>query len=212
MHKMYHDHRIYLPRRRLSFADHVENQCLEPLGLALPKAFVEFPQTYNGRLSSIRVSGTDVVRPSGWYPKGEEGDEKPTFQPTAQLDFEIEVGTFISKPIPYGTRVTAKEAAEHIFGFVLLNDWSARDIQKYEMPPLGPFHSKGFITTISPWIVTLDALRSCTGGPPASNSTDIHPWLVADKDNHGVYDIEFKASVSRESIEAELSSPPSDRV
>jgi fumarylacetoacetase len=151
--------------------------------------------SYNGRLSSIAVSGTPVVRPNGFFPN--EGDKRPTFQPTQQLDFEIELGAFISTPIDSGAMVSAKMAADHIFGFVLLNDWSARDIQKYEMPPLGPFHSKGFITTISPWIVTLDALKACRSGPPpSSNVTDIHPSLVADEVHHGIYEIDLNASVS----------------
>ena len=150
---------------------------------------------YNGRVSTLCVSGTQVIRPQGYFVN--EGDRRPTFQETKQLDFEVELGAFISKPIPTGTRINAKEAADHIFGYVLLNDWSARDIQKYEMPPLGPFHSKGFITTISPWIVTLDALRYSMHQPPPSNSTDIHPMLVADDSNHGVYDIQFSAKITR---------------
>lgn len=154
--------------------------------------------TYNGRISSIKVSGTDVIRPCGFFPS--KGKSKPEFQPSEQLDFEVELGAFISGPIVMGTSVDAKAAADHIFGFVLHNDWSARDMQKYEMPPLGPFHSKGFITTISPWIVTLDALKGCRASPPASNSTKIHPMLVADENNHGVYDIEFRATVIRKLV------------
>ena len=148
---------------------------------------------YNGRVSSIRPSGTDVRRPSGFYPN--EGDERPTFQSSRQLDFEIEIGAFICKRVEFGDTVDAKVAADHIFGYVLHNDWSARDIQKYEMPPLGPMHSKGFLTTISLWVVTPDALEYSKAGPPISNGTHIHPALVADDKNHGVYDIELTASV-----------------
>ncbi|KIX06977.1 fumarylacetoacetase [Rhinocladiella mackenziei CBS 650.93] len=161
----------------------------------LPSAFTEYPMGYNGRISSIMVSRTGVRRPCGFYLS--PGDSRPTFQPSKQLDFEIELGAFISKPIDFGGTVDAKTAADHIFGYVLHNDWSARDIQKYEMPPLGPLHSKGFITTISPWVVTVDALKSSTAGPPTSNSTKIHPALVADEKDHGVYDIEFNATVIR---------------
>lgn len=150
---------------------------------------------YNGRLSSIRPSGTAVRRPCGFYLN--EGDSRPAYQPTRQLDFEIELGAFISRPVEHGCTIDAKAAADYIFGYVLHNDWSARDIQKYEMPPLGPLHSKGFITTISPWVVTPDALESSKAGPPASNSTRIHPALVADEKDHGVYDIEFTATVMR---------------
>jgi len=170
-------------------------QSLHPLGLKLPPAFTEYPMGYNGRLSSIRPSGAGVRRPSGFYPNG--ADSRSTFQPSRQLDFEIELGAFISKPIEFGSTIDARVAADHIFGYVLHNDWSVRDIQKYEMPPLGPLHSKGFITTISPWVVTLDALESSKAGPPTSNGTQIHPALVADDTNHGVYDIEFNASVIR---------------
>lgn len=118
------------------------------------------------------------------------------------MDFEIEMGAFISKPIQHGTTVDAKTAADHIFGYVLHNDWSARDIQPYEMPPLGPMHSKGYVTTISPWVVTVDALQSATAEPPTSNSTQIHPSMVADERNHGVYDIEYSATVARKSFQS----------
>ncbi|KIW99294.1 fumarylacetoacetase [Cladophialophora bantiana CBS 173.52] len=191
---------MHLPMKITDYTDsfssliHAQNS-MHPLGLELPRAFTEYPMGYNGRISSIRPSGTDVVRPSGFYLN--DGDSRPTFQPTKQLDFEIELGAFISKPIPFGTTVDANTAADHIFGYVLHNDWSARDIQKYEMPPLGPLHSKGFITTISPWVVTVDALDSSKTGPPTSNGTNIHPSLVADERNHGVYDIEFTAIVKR---------------
>lgn len=150
---------------------------------------------YNGRLSSIKISGVDVNRPCGLYPS--QDDKRPTFQPTRQLNFEVELGAFLSKPIESGSSVNAKVAADHVFGYVLLNDWLARDLQKYEMPPLGPFHSKGFITTISPWVVTLDALKSCRSGPPLSSRTDIHANLVTDEENHGVYEIKLQAHVSR---------------
>ena len=150
---------------------------------------------YNGRASSIEPSGTGVVRPCGFYRNDDE--KRATFRPTKELDFEIELGAFISTPIEYGTSVDAVAAADHIFGYVLHNDWSARDIQKYEMPPLGPMHSKGFITTISPWVVTPEALESCRSDPPISNTTQIHPALVADENKHGVYDISLTASVKR---------------
>lgn len=149
---------------------------------------------YNGRASSVRPSGVGVKRPSGFYVK--DGNSEAIFQPSEKLDFEVELGAFISGPIALGTSVSAAEAADHIFGYVLHNDWSARDIQKYEMPPLGPMHSKGFATTISPWVVTVDALASSKSQPPPSNDTRIHPALVTGED-HGVYDIEFTSTVKR---------------
>lgn len=115
------------------------------------------PIGYHGRASSIVVSGTPVQRPSG-QTKSDDAPA-PVFGSTKQLDYELEVGFFIgpgnemSKPIPIS------EAEHHIFGLCLVNDWSARDIQKWEYQPLGPFLAKNFATTISPWIVTLDALE-----------------------------------------------------
>ena len=88
--------------------------------------------------------------------RNESGEH--AFTPTKKLDMELELGVFISKPLNAGQILDIKYATNHIFGFVILNDWSARDIQGFEMAPLGPFHSKGFGTSISPWIVTIDAL------------------------------------------------------
>lgn len=119
------------------------------------------------------------------------------FKLTMAVDFEIELGAFIARPVPHGSTVNAKTAADHIFGYVLHNDWSARDIQPYELPPLGPMHSKGYVTTISPWVVTVDALESAIAGPPTSNKAEIHPSMVADERDHGNYNIEFNATVKR---------------
>lgn len=151
---------------------------------------------YYGRNGGLAVSGQDVVRPRGIYPSSE--GERARLQASRKLDFEIELAFFISAPIAPGEIVTAKEAAEHIFGFVLLNDWSARDIQKHEMAPLGVFHSKSFQTSISPWVITLDALRGSHAGPPASNSTEIESLLICDAADHGLFDLDFSAKVSRE--------------
>lgn len=82
-----------------------------------------------------------------------------TFAPSQKLDYEVELGMFVSNVVPYGQRVPASKAKDHIFGFVLLNDWTARDVQFYEMMPLGPFNGKAFATSISPWVVTLEALQ-----------------------------------------------------
>lgn len=178
----------------------MSHQSLLPLGLKVPAAFHDYPMGYNGRVSSIFVSGHPVHRPSGFFMKPDpNGVSKPSFQVSREIDFEIELGAFISKPVPHGSTIDAKTAADHIFGYVLHNDWSARDIQPYEMPPLGPMHSKGFVTTISPWVVTVDALESSTASPPPSNKTSIHPSLITDAKNHGVYDISFSVEVTRKS-------------
>jgi fumarylacetoacetase len=114
------------------------------------------PVGYHGRSSSIGVSGMEVRRPSGQTK--EDTAERPEFGPTRQLDYELEVGWFVGPGNPHGTPVPVAGAGEHLFGMTLLNDWSARDIQKWEYVPLGPFLAKNFATTISPWVVTMDAL------------------------------------------------------
>ena len=164
---------------------------------------------YNGRISSVAASDTEVVRPKGFF--ANEGDLHPTYQPTQQLDFEVELGVFMSAPIKAGKTVSAESAGDHVFGYVLLNDWSARDIQKYEMAPFGPFHSKSFLTSISPWVVTLDALKGSLSKPPASNSTSIAPILVCKTTDHGLYDISLSARVSRKLLFARQCASDIDR-
>ncbi len=114
------------------------------------------PIGYHGRASSIVLSGTPIHRPSG-QTKDDEADA-PSFGPSKVLDFELEVGFFIGAGNELGKPVRITEAEGHIFGLCLVNDWSARDIQRWEYQPLGPFLSKSFATTISPWIVTMEAL------------------------------------------------------
>src|SRR6201999_2216196 len=112
------------------------------------------PIGYHGRASSIVPSGTAVRRPWGQIAAG----GVPAFAPTRLLDYELEVGAFVGKPNALGDPVTIDEAREHLFGLCLVNDWSARDIQTWEYQPLGPFLAKSFATTISPWIVPMEAL------------------------------------------------------
>lgn len=164
--------------------------------IEIPPAFYEYPMAYNGRVSSIKVSGTDVIRPSGFYKA--KDDDRTKYQPCQWLDFEIEMGVFVSAPIEAGQAVTAKEAGEHIFGYVLLNDWSARDVQGHEMFPFGPFHGKSFLTSISPWVVVPEALSGSLCHPPESaRDSSVDTTLVNSADGHGVYDIAFSASLSR---------------
>jgi len=115
------------------------------------------PIGYDGRASSIVVSGTDIVRPKG-QSKG-DADPAPKFGPSRALCCELELGTVIGSGSRMFEPIPIAQASEHVFGFVLLNDWSARDIQKWEYVPLGPFLGKNFATSISPWVVTLEALR-----------------------------------------------------
>lgn len=117
------------------------------------------PIGYHGRASSVVVSGTPVVRPHGQL----AGPDGPRFAPAARLDLELEIGVWLSGGNPLGTPVPIAEAHEMIAGFCLLNDWSARDIQTWEYQPLGPFLAKNFLTTVSPWVVTPEALAPFRG-------------------------------------------------
>jgi fumarylacetoacetase len=114
------------------------------------------PIAYHGRVSSIGVSGQRVYRPYGQSVTA--GAAIPTFGPCAKLDYELELGVFVGRATRQGESLDVDDASKHLFGVCLLNDWSARDIQWWEMAPLGPFLAKNFATTVSPWIVTLDAL------------------------------------------------------
>lgn len=113
------------------------------------------PVAYNGRSSSVVVSGTPFHRPVGQF----QADGQVHFGPSRRLDIEVEFAAFISRGNELGRPIDVDQAEDHIFGFVLLNDWSARDIQFYEATLMGPFNGKGFCTTISPWVVPLEALE-----------------------------------------------------
>ncbi|MDW8263538.1 MAG: fumarylacetoacetase [Phycisphaerales bacterium] len=124
---------------------------------ALMPNWLYLPVAYHGRSSSIVISGTDLHRPRG-QTKADDAPA-PSFGPSRNVDFELEMGFFVGPGNPLGQPIPTSAAREHIFGLVLVNDWSARDIQKWEYVPLGPFLAKNFGTSISPWIVTLDALE-----------------------------------------------------
>jgi fumarylacetoacetase len=131
---------------------------------ALQPNWLHLPVAYHGRASSVVVSGTDVRRPKGQTKA--DNAPAPTFGPSRSLDFELEMGFFIGPGNPLGQPIPIEQAPEHIFGLVLVNDWSARDVQRWEYVPLGPFLAKNFATTISPWVVTLEALEPFrTAGP-----------------------------------------------
>jgi fumarylacetoacetase len=142
-----------------SSEDHARNVGMmfrDPDKALLPN-WKHLPVGYHGRASSIVISGTPIHRPKGQI--NPTDGPQPEFSPTRQLDFELEVAfvTFDGKPL--GQSISTAEAQDHIFGLMLFNDWSARDIQKWEYVPLGPFLAKNFASTISPWVVTLDALE-----------------------------------------------------
>lgn len=138
---------------------------------------------------------TDVVRPKGFFK--DPSNDGAVYQPSQQLDFENEFGASFSTPLEAGKNVTAKQAADMIFGFVFLNDWSSRDIQEHEMHPLGPLHSKSFLTSISPWVVMPETMSSSPCNGPHSKSRPISSILEVDGKNHGLYDVRFSTQVSR---------------
>lgn len=142
-----------------SSEDHARNvgtMFRDPAKALLPN-WKHLPVGYHGRSSSIVVSGTPVIRPQGQINPSDE--TPPTFGPTKQMDFELEVAFITFDGKAQGHRISTAEAEDYIFGMVLFNDWSARDIQRWEYVPLGPFLAKNFASTISPWVVTLDALE-----------------------------------------------------
>lgn len=128
----------------------------DPKNALLPN-WKHLPVGYHGRASSIVISGTPIHRPKGQIKPADA--ELPVFCPSQKLDFELEVAFITCSDTKLGSSVSVKEAEDHIFGLVLFNDWSARDIQQWEYVPLGPFLGKNFGSTMSPWIVTLDALE-----------------------------------------------------
>jgi fumarylacetoacetase len=139
---------------------------------ALPPNWLHIPIGYNGRASSVVVSGTPVIRPNGQL-KG-PADDAPRFGPSQRFDIELELGAIVGQPS--SGPIDVARAFENIFGYVLLNDWSARDIQAWEYQPLGPFQSKATATTISPWIVTAAALEPFRTSTPA-RETPLLPYL-----------------------------------
>ncbi len=130
---------------------------------ALPPNWLHLPIGYHGRASSVVLSGTDIRRPHGQI-KAPDAD-MPVFMPSQRMDFELEMGVFIGTGNTLGTPIAADAAPDHLFGMVLVNDWSARDIQRWEYQPLGPFLSKNLATSISPWVVPMAALAPfrCAG-------------------------------------------------
>ena len=157
---------------------------------ALFPNWLHLPVAYHGRASSLVASGTDLHRPLG-QTKADDAAQ-PTFGPSQAVDFELEMGLLIGRGNTLGEPIPIDRAAEQMFGLVLVNDWSARDIQKWEYVPLGPFLSKSFGTSLSPWVVTLDALEPFrTAGPvqdppPLEYLRTNEPWA---------FDIQLQVSI-----------------
>jgi fumarylacetoacetase len=177
----------------------------EPL---LPPNYRHLPFAYHGRASTIAVSGTPCRRPTGQVMR--RGAEAPAFEPSRSLDYELELAAFIGPGNAVGTPIPLAEAERHVFGLCLLNDWSARDIQGWEQRPLGPFLGKSFLTSISPWIVTLEALAPfrVPARPRGSDDPPLLPYLQAESDrNHGGIDIVVEAHLQSAAMRARAMAP-----
>ncbi|OAJ46781.1 fumarylacetoacetase [Pseudomonas marginalis] len=194
------DCQMHVPARINDYTDfyvgieHAQNvgKLFRPDNPLLPN-YKYVPIGYHGRASTIRPSGTDVRRPKGQTLPA--GQAEPTFGPCARLDYELELGVWIGQGNEMGDSIAIGDAAEHIAGFCLLNDWSARDIQAWEYQPLGPFLSKSFITSISPWVVTAEALEPFRTAQPARPEGDPQPlsYLLDQRDQAaGALDIELE--------------------
>lgn len=157
--------------------------------------YKQLPVGYHGRASSVVVSGTPIKRPSGQILNPEKPAEAlPIFSACRKLDFELELGCFVCKPNEMGDPVLIDTAEDNLFGVVLMNDWSARDIQSWEMVPLGPFNAKNFGTSISPWVVTMEALTPfLTKG--IENDQQILPYLD-EKRKENIYDIQLSVDLT----------------
>jgi fumarylacetoacetase len=153
---------------------------------ALQPNWLHMPIGYNGRASTVVVSGTKVRRPHGQLKP--PNTDHPSFGPCKRLDFELEMGAVIGQPSKMGEMLTEAQAEQMIFGFVLLNDWSARDIQQWEYVPLGPFQGKAFATSISPWVVTREALEPFRLHGPRQDPAPL-PYLQQTQPNN--YDLQL---------------------
>jgi fumarylacetoacetase len=180
----------------IEHATNVGKMFRDPENALLPN-WKHIPVGYHGRASSIVVSGTPIKRPKGQVmPKDATA---PVFKPSGRLDFELEMGFITGKNTQLGDSVSTTDAADYIFGLVLFNDWSARDIQKWEYVPLGPFLSKSFGSSMSPWIVTLEALEPFKVAGPKQDPK-VLPYLKYTGKNN--YDIQLEVALQPKNSEA----------
>ncbi|MEP5729012.1 MAG: fumarylacetoacetase [Sulfitobacter sp.] len=166
---------------------------------ALPPNWLHIPIGYNGRASTVVVSGTDIVRPNGQLKAPDAA--MPSFGPCKRLDIELEMGAIVGTSTDIGQPVSVAQADEMIFGYVILNDWSARDIQAWEYQPLGPFQAKAFATSISPWIVTKAALDPFRASTP-EREFELLPYLQ--EPGPMIYDIDLSVTLQPEGGTAEV--------
>jgi fumarylacetoacetase len=166
---------------------------------ALQPNWLHMPVGYNGRASTVVVSGTRVKRPRGQLKP--PNVEAPSFGPCKRLDFELEMGAIIGQPSAMGEMLSETQAEAMIFGFVLLNDWSARDIQQWEYVPLGPFQGKAFATSISPWVVTREALEPFRVQGPEQNPAPLGYLQQAKPNNYDLQlDVDLRAAGTAEPV------------
>ena len=161
---------------------------------ALQPNYKHLPVGYHGRASSVVVSGTPIRRPNGQILENPTAEKKvPSFSPCRKLDIELELGAFVCKANNMGEPISIGEAEESLFGVVLMNDWSARDIQAWEYVPLGPFNAKNFGTTISAWVVLAEALEPFLA-KGLENDSELLPYL-REKKTDNVYDIKLQVDL-----------------
>ncbi|KAI1438528.1 fumarylacetoacetase [Xylaria sp. CBS 124048] len=196
---------LYLPIAVAGFTDyscskeHGENASVALFGKSLvPESFNHYPMGYSGRPSSIVVSGTPIRRPWGVFKVGDNVE----YGACRALDYELEMACIIGKESKLGEHVPLKDADDHIFGLVLLNDWSARDIQGFEMMPLGPMNGKSFGTSISPWVVTLEALEPFKVPPPHREQPV--PGFLQDQKEKSSYNITLEAEILSEGVTTKI--------
>jgi fumarylacetoacetase len=175
-----------------SSEEHATNlgRLLRPNAEPLLPNWKHLPVGYHGRAGTVVVSGTDVVRP--WGQRKAPEAPAPVFGPSTRLDIEAEVGFVVGLPSRMGVRLSTADFDEYVFGVVLVNDWSARDIQAWEYQPLGPFLGKSFATSISPWVVPMDALRAARVAAPVQEPA-VLPYLADDRTG---YDIQLEVRVN----------------
>ncbi|MBV8851603.1 MAG: fumarylacetoacetase [Methylobacteriaceae bacterium] len=199
---------MHLPIEVMGFTDfyssreHASNvgKMFRPQGEPLMPNWLHMPIGYNGRASTVVVSGTPVRRPNGQMKPPQAN--APTMGPSRRLDFELEMGVVVGQPNKMGSPISMAQAEEMIFGFVLLNDWSARDIQPWEQPPLGPFQAKAFATSISPWVVTREALAPFLVDGPVQEPAPL-PYLSRQAPQN--YDIGLEVALSSDKGETVIS-------
>ncbi len=206
-----HGATMHMPARICNYTDfftsihHAQNtgRMIRPNN-PLFRNFHTLPVAYHGRASSIRVSGTPCIRPHGQILR--DGADAPVYALTEKLDFELELGIFVGQGNALGSPIPIEEAEQRIFGFCLLNDWSSRDVQRWEAQPLGPFLAKSFLTSISPWVITMEALAPFRCAAVERDSEA--PALVSNLDSRtnreaGGIDISFEVALRTERMRAQ---------